>query len=187
MNRVQQLISIIVLLLVSTIIAFQIDRPEQANDSVSWQNEITVEKNDRVIDQFYNELTNQGKVYIAGKLFGNTSSNANSTNQNFTYISVGNGAAVSPTDSILDEEFTSYNLSRSQASSVTSSTVGTYTLEKQFTADLSSGPNDITVNTTGLNYNVSGNSLISGGNFTEATLTDGDQLTVTHEITISGS
>lgn len=46
----------------------------------------------------------------------------------------------------------------------------------------------IKVNTTGLNYKPGSetNSLVSGGDFTSARLNDGDKITVTHEITISG-
>lgn len=161
--------------------------PSDNRQGLSWTNQITVEKNGDKVDTIYNELTDQGKVYIAGKLFGNASSNANFTAKNFTYISVGDGSTVAAGDTRLDDEYTNYNLSRSQAASVTSSAIGTYTLQKQFVVDLSSGPSELTVNTTGLNYDSSGDTLISGGNFTEATLTDGDKLTVSHEVTISGS
>lgn len=159
------------------------------DSGLEWDNTITVQKNGEQIDQFHNTLAKQGKKYIAGKLFNNTASNALYTSNNFTYISLGNGTDVVSSDTILDSEISKFSLSRAKASTIGSSGVGTYTLEKTFTADLSQtgDPSSIKVNTTGLNYGLSGNKLISGGNFTSANLKGGDQLTVTHKITISGN
>lgn len=159
------------------------------DSGLEWENQITVEKNGEQVDQFYNELTDQGKQYIAGKLFNNSASDALYTSNNFTYISLGNGADVAAEDEILDSEISDYGLSRAEASGVSSDAVDTYEIEKTFTADLSQDgdPSDVKVNTTGLNYGSSGDKLISGGAFTSATLKDGDEITVTHTVTISGS
>lgn len=160
------------------------------DSGLEWSNQITIEKNGEQVDQFHNALTNQGRNYIAGKLFNVTANtgDATETTNNFAWIAVGNGTGVEPSFKQLGDgpgEINSANLSRSLADTYSYSSP-TYTLEKKFTTELSSG--NITVNTTGLYFDSYGsdqNSLISGGNFTEATLKDGDKLTVTHEITIS--
>lgn len=162
---------------------------EPQNSALKWSNEITVYKNGDKIDRFHNTLTDQGKQYIAGKLFNATPSAAKHTSNNFTYISLGNGTDVTSGDSILDSEITCCGLSRAKASSVSyDENNGVYTLKNQFTADLGSGdPSSIKVNTTGLNFESGNtNTLVSGGSFTSATLKEGDKITVTHEITISG-
>lgn len=159
------------------------------DSGLEWSNQITVEKNGEQIDQFHNMLTDQGKQYIAGKLFNTSASDALYTSNNFTYISLGNGSDVQSGDVKLDSEISDFGLSRSKASTVSSTAVDTYKLEKKFTADLSQSgdPSSIKVNTTGLNFGASGDKLVSGGAFTSANLKDGDQITVTHEIEISGS
>jgi hypothetical protein len=163
------------------------------DSGLEWSNQITIEKNGQQIDQFHNKLTDQGKNYIAGELFGTAPTDAKESFNYFDYISLGytTDGGVQPGDDVLDNEYTDYNLSRRQASTKTfnNSDADTYTLKKKFKADLSPGPEEIDVNMTGLNYESTAGSdtLISGGNFTTATLTDGDKLTVTHEVTISGS
>ncbi len=158
------------------------------DSGVEWSNQITVEKNGEQIDQFHNKLTDQGKQYIGGKLFNTSAPDALHTSNNFTYISLGNGSDVGSEDVKLDSEISDFGLSRSKASTVDSDGVDTYILEKKFTASLgNSDPSSIKVNTTGLNFGATGDKLISGGSFDFANLKDGDQITVTHEITISGS
>jgi len=159
------------------------------DSGLEWKNQITVEKNGEQIDQFHNMLTDQGKQYIAGKLFNTSASDALYTSNNFTYISLGNGKDVGADNVTLDSEISDYGLSRAKASSVSSTAVDTYKIEKKFTADLgqSGDPSSVKVNTTGLNFGASGDKLVSGDAFKSANLKDGDQITVTHEITISGS
>lgn len=164
------------------------------DSGLEWSNQITVEKNGERIDQFHNELTEQGKNYIAGELFGDGPTDAEKSSNLFEYISLGNttDGGVQPSEDVLDNEYTDYNLTRRKASTKEyNSNTDTYTLEKKFLANLSDtdDPSEIDVNMTGLNYNNTNaaNTLISGGNFTTATLTSGDKLTVTHKITISGS
>ena len=157
---------------------------DSMDSGLEWQNQITIEKNSEQVDRFYNTLTDQGKKYIAGKLFNSSANNALHTSNNFTYIALGNGSDVETEHSVLKSEIKDYGLSRAKAATISSGSLGTYKLEKKFTADLSSGPDNIIINTTGLNYESTGETLISGGNFTSATLKDGDEITVTHEITI---
>jgi hypothetical protein len=169
--------------------AASLDASETSPSSgLEWENEITIEKNGDRLDRIHNLLTDQGKKYIAGKLFNTSTTNALHTSSNFTYISLGNGSDVQADDVRLDSELTQFGLSRAEATGINSGSVGTYTLKKKFTANLGTGdPSSLKVNTTGLNFGESGDKLISGGAFTSATLKDGDQITVTHEITISGS
>lgn len=165
------------------------------DSGLEWDNQITVYKNGEKIDQFHNTLTNQGKKHIAGKLFNTSANNAEYTSNNFTYIALGNGSDVAAGDTQLDKEITDYGLSDAKASSIdfTGDTSGSdettysfkYSLEKSFTANQGGGAPSIKVNTTGLKYGDSANTLISGGTFSSANLNDGDQITVTHEITIS--
>lgn len=161
------------------------------DSGLEWKNQITVEKNGEQIDQFYNTLTTQGENYIGEKLFRSTDSQTNYTSNNFTYISLGNQSDVAKDDQKLDGEIDDFNLSRSKASSITKTDSGEYKLEKKFIANLTvegnnpDPPPSIKVNTTGLNFGESGDKLISGGKFSEAKLTDGDKITVTHEITVS--
>lgn len=184
-----------------------------AQDSaLEWDNTITVEKNGVQIARFHNNLTDQGKNYIAGELFGGGVNDAKTSSNNFSYISVGvayqenmiNDSSSEPSK-FVPNEYTEYNLTRKKADEKSYSG-STYTLKANFQANLTDeytldsgdNPQDVTVNVTGLNY---GNhsrtgdplsnshenaTLVSGGAFNSpATLSDGDKLTVTHEITIS--
>lgn len=180
-------VTIITLATVSVLYVFgPADNPGFDSD-VSWQNEITVEKNSNDLDKTYNKLTEQGKQVIANKLFNNSLNNTAYTRKSFTYISLGQGSAISAEDVRVDEELNQYNLSRKEAGFIDSSSVGTYTLKAKYKADLPNNTEEVNVNTTGLYYNESGPSLISGGDFSNASLEDGDRLTVTHRITISGN
>ncbi|MFB6158495.1 MAG: hypothetical protein ABEJ95_02425 [Candidatus Nanohalobium sp.] len=161
------------------------------DSGLEWSNQITIYKNGEQIDQFHNTLTNQGEDYIAGKLFNETANTKNTT-KNFAWIALGNGTGVNPSFTQLgggSGEIHTANLSRALADTYSYSNPA-YTLKKTFTANLGSGnPSSIKVNTTGLyfaSYSTDQTSLISGGNFTSATLKDGDKITVTQKITIRG-
>lgn len=179
------------------------------DSDLEWDNTITIEKNGVQIAQFHNNLTDQGKNYIAGELFGDGPTDAKTSTNNFEFISL--GVAYSEENVIIGNtehvpnEYVQYNLTRKKANTKSYSS-GTYTLEKEFTANFSSEHNyidsapaegeKVPINVTGLNYGnndpgtprVSGDAenqtLVSGGTFNSAGLMDGDKLTVTHEITI---
>lgn len=150
--------------------------------SVQWKNEITVEKNGQEIAEFTNTLTDQGKNYIRSQL-SDVGTDPGNESANITYISVGNGSTVQTGDTVLDKEVTCCGLERTSGS-VTTFSAGEFQVKNTFTASADVG----TVNTTGLNYDGSNgaNTLVSGGSFSaDANLLTDDQLTVTHNITIS--
>jgi hypothetical protein len=167
--------------------------------SLKWDNEITVYKNGDQVDQIHNTLTDQGKKVIAGLLFDDTLESGSDVipqnhTRNITFIALANGTGpkdaftgVEENDKSLDNEidrdapFSSFNLSRNESGSITTNPPGTYKLKKSFTSNTAK---HIVVNGTGLYFNSTGPSLVSGGAFTGATLKQGDTITVTHEITI---
>ena len=173
--------------------------PESPSDSgLGWEGKYTVQVNGEVIDRSSNVLTYQGQNQIAGKIFNASAPSldpdldTDTSDNNFAFIGVGNGSAPVAENESLGEEIEGLNLSRNLSDSF-SFTVGssggnnaTYTLEKTFIAN-ESVEDTINVNTTGLFFNRSGPSLVSGGSFDTANLGSGDKLTVTHEIKISGS
>ena len=176
--------------------------PESPSDSgLSWEGKYTVQVNGEVIDKSSNAFTYQGQNYTAGKLFNISVSDEEDgsppeTDNKFAFIGLGNGSEPDLSSTSLDEEIDlaedNGNITRGLPDTRTfdggsSSGNATYTLEKTFLVNKTQNDNAITVNTTGLHFNRTGPSLVSGGKFTGADLKDGDKLTVTHKITISGS
>ena len=129
-------------------------------------------------------------------------------NQNVTFIALANATnptqtgdlsffdGVEPGDTALDTEIgravatDAFNLSRNTTTQISSQTAAgvSYQLEKSYTYSgngFSDTPPAIRVNGTGLYFDGSTDSLVSGGGFTGATLKPGDTITVTHDITIS--
>lgn len=149
---------------------------------LAWQNDIQVERNGEVIAEFENTLTDQGKNWIRSQIAGVSSGDdLTADSVNASYISLGSGKDVASGDTVLDSEISTGGLSRTEGS-VTVFGAGEFQVQNNFAATSNVG----VVNTTGLNWDGSGNSLISGGSFgTEANIQDGDTLTVTHNITIS--
>lgn len=132
-----------------------------------------------------NTLTNNGKNWIRSQISELDDKSSNGTDdQEAVYISVGNASDIVQSDNVVDAEIQCCQLSRTQGDSTTAFGDGEFQVQKQFTASIS-GSGSVIVNTTGLNYNSTGPSLVSGGSFSNANLLDGDQLTVTHNITIS--
>lgn len=160
------------------------DSGTQESELLTWENEITVKHNGEVVAQFHNVLTDQGKDFIRDKISAvNTTGHfvAGDANKNATFIAVGNGSAPVEGDTQLAKEVTTGGLSRAQGSAKTHG-AGNFSVKHQFTANADIG----VVNTTSLNWNSTGPSIVSGGAFgTEANIVDGDSLTVTHNITIS--
>lgn len=152
-------------------------------ESVEWEGHITVEHNGEIIADFHNTLTTQGQNFIRDKIVGqdNTTGTAGISSLNASWIAVGNGTNVGSGDTILDKEITSGGLARDNGA-VTTFSGGEFKVEHQFDATSDIG----VVNTTSLNWNSTGPSIISGGAFgSEANILSGDSLTVTHNITIS--
>jgi hypothetical protein len=170
--------------------------PESPSDSgLGWEGKYTIQVNGEVIDRSSNVLTYQGQNQIAGKIFNTSGLDGDSPpteSSNFAFIGVGNGTEPSFQDDKLNDEIEGLNLSRNLSDSLKfaegnhTSGDAIYTLKKTFVAN-DSVDGTINVNTTGLFFNRSGPSLVSGGSFDTANLGSGDKLTVTHEITISGS
>jgi hypothetical protein len=189
-------------------------QPGGSSAALEWQNQITVEKNGEQVDQIYNTLTDRGRRAIAGKLFDDTSTTTTEAsggefnyvgNSNFTFIALANATSssgafdgVKEANTTLDNEIGAsappnpYNLSRNSTLDISfSDSPASYKLKKSFTYNGSAFDDGdepkIKVNGTGLYFNSSGPSLVSGGDFTGATLKPGDTITVTHDIEISGS
>lgn len=153
----------------------------ESGDDLQWRNEITVEKNGEEVAQFTNTLTDQGKNWIRSQI--STKDDIGSDSDELQYISVGNGSTVESGDTVLDKEIQCCGLERTSGS-LTTYSAGEFAVENTFTATADVG----TVNTTGLNSGGTngGNTLVSGGAFSaDANLLTDDQLTVTHNITIS--
>jgi len=159
--------------------------PDSAHgDDVTWVNWITVEKNGKEIARFHNTLTDQGQDFIRDKIVGQDNSTGTAvTTKNASYISLGNGTTVNTGDTILDSEIDTGGLKRDVGQvTVFGNSPGEFKVVADFTATKDIG----VVNTTGLNWNSTGPSLVSGGSFnTEANILTDDSLTVTHNITIS--
>lgn len=159
-----------------------------ADDDMEWVNTITVRKNGELIHKSTNILVNQGKDFIAWQIsnastsstWSHTSS-APTQSANATYIAVGNGSAPVATDDKIEGEFTTDGLSRADGA-VSDTGTGQYDVQNTF---VYSGSSAVTVNNTGLYWNQNEDSLVSGAAFNnEAVLENGDELTVTHSITI---
>lgn len=156
---------------------------EAHEEGLQWENTITIHHNGELVEQFHNTLADQGKNFIRDKIvtLDNTTGTASNETLNATWISLGNGTTVAAGDTILNKEITSAGLERDNGA-VTTFAAGEFQVQHQFTATSDIG----VVNTTGLNWNSTGPSLISGGQFsTDANILNGDSLTVTHNITIS--
>lgn len=156
---------------------------KDSDDVLDWENEITIQKNGEVIARFTNVLTDRGKEFIRDKISALNSSGFNvagNPGRNLSYIAIGNGSEPAAGDTQLPSEITTANLSRAFGST-TSYGSRNFSVEKTFIADADAG----TVNTTGLNWNSSGSSLVSAGTFSDANLLAGDQITVTHNVSIS--
>ncbi|MDY6788369.1 MAG: hypothetical protein SVV03_00230 [Candidatus Nanohaloarchaea archaeon] len=195
MDNWKKTISMSLIFVVAVALAFSLglqkgkSSAESDNDDIiEWENEITVahERNGEVINKFTfeNTLTDQGKEFIRDKISALNASGHNVAGRperNISFISLGNGSTVSAGDTQLDKEITVGGLSRSQGST-TAYGSRNFSVQNQFTATSDIG----TVNTTALNWNSSGSSLVSGGAFgTEANILDGDQITVTHNVSLS--
>lgn len=154
-------------------------------DSSQWEGVYTVqvERDGEVVyqEKEHNILTNQGQNWIRSKISASDDVGAESDEAEF--ISVGNKSAPAAGDTILPGEIQNFQLSRTQGSTTTFGD-GEFQVQNTFTANLGESQ-QLIVNTTGLNYQSSGNTLVSGGEFPNANLLDGDQLTVTHNVTIS--
>lgn len=155
-------------------------------DVLTWENHITVKHNGEVVAEFHNLLTDQGEDFIRDKISAlNTTGDfvASDPAKNASFIAVGNGTTpLTKTDTILPGEVTDSNsgLQRAQGST-TAYQAGNFSVSVTFTANEDIG----VVNRTSLNWNSSGPSIVSGGAFgTEANILNGDQLTVTHNISI---
>ncbi len=158
---------------------------KDSDDLLDWENEITIQHNGEVIARFHNVLTTQGKQFIRDKISGANATNHNvagDAGKNLSFIALGNGSEPSSGDTQLPSEITQggTGLTRTNGG-ITTYGGGNFSVDHQFTADADVG----TVNTTGLNWNSSGSSLVSGGSFSDANILDGDQITVTHNISIS--
>ncbi|PSG99522.1 MAG: hypothetical protein BRC29_05400 [Nanohaloarchaea archaeon SW_7_43_1] len=153
-------------------------------DSSQWNGVYTVEveREGEVVykEKEHNLLTDQGANWIRGQISDPNGLSADTAEAK--HISVGNGSAPGTSDTILPEEITDSNLGRTEGGTTLYGT-GEFEVQNTFTAELADGE-ELIVNTTGLNYANSGNTLISGGSFPDANLLDGDQLTVTHNVTI---
>lgn len=150
---------------------------------VNWNTEVIIQHNGEVIDRFDNVLTTQGKNFIRSKISGADSlAVAGDAGKNLSFISLGNGSAPVAGDTQLPEEITNAGtgLDRTNGGTTTYDG-GNFSVSHQFTASADVG----TVNTTGLNWDSSGSNLVSGGSFSDANILDGDQITVTHNISIS--
>lgn len=151
-------------------------------DVLQWEGHITVEKNGDIVWQGHNVLTDQGQNWIRDQISESTDLVVDDTSTNVTWISLGNGSAPSAATTQLDEEIAVGSLSRADGTQTTFPGAGLFQIQNTFTATADIG----VVNTTGLNWNSSGPSIVSGGAFnTEANILTDDQLTVTHNITIS--
>jgi hypothetical protein len=156
-----------------------------AEDSSQWEGVYTVEveRDGEVVyrEKEHNILTTQGQNWIRSKI--SASDDIGAESDEAEYISVGNTTAPGSGDTILPGEIQNFQLSRTQGTTTTFGT-GEFQVQNTFTANLGESQ-QLVVNTTGLNYQSSGNTLVSGGEFPDANLLDGDQLTVTHNVTIS--
>jgi hypothetical protein len=158
-----------------------------AQDSSQWEGVYTVqvERDGEVVykEKEHNILTNQGQNWIRSQISAGNS--IGSDTDEAQYISVGNQSAPVAGDTVLPGEIQDFSLSRTQGDTTTFGD-GEFQVQNTFTASLADGQ-QLVVNTTGLNYdgNAGANTLVSGGEFPDANLLDGDQLTVTHNVTIS--
>lgn len=150
------------------------------SEVLTWDNTITIRHNGETLAKFHNVLTDQGQNWILNQISDDHVS-GQSLGTNASYISVGNGTAPSASTTQLDQEIATGGLSRTEGTTKTFGP-GEFQVKNQFTATADIG----VVNTTGLNWDSSGTSLISGGAFgTEANIITDDKLTVIHNITIS--
>jgi hypothetical protein len=162
-------------------------KASSAEDSSQWEGVYTVEveRDGEVVyrEKEHNILTNQGQNWIRSQISANNGEGSDSNEAQ--YISVGNTTAPQAGDTVLPGEITQYNLERTQGDTTVFGD-GEFQVQNTFTANLGEDQ-QLVVNTTGLNYasDNAGNQLISGGAFPDANLLDGDQLTVTHNVTIS--
>ncbi|MFT4867409.1 MAG: hypothetical protein ACI9LV_000002 [Candidatus Nanohaloarchaea archaeon] len=158
-----------------------------AQDSSQWEGVYTVEveRDGEVVyrEKEHNVLTNQGQNWIRSQISANNGM-GNDGNE-AQYISVGNTSAPTATDTVLPGEIQDFSLSRTQGSTTVFGD-GEFQVQNTFQASLGEDQ-QLIVNTTGLNYdNTAGaDTLVSGGEFPDANLLDGDQLTVTHNVTIN--
>lgn len=165
--------------------AADVSSASHGEDVLTWENTITVERNGEVVDTFHNVLTFQGRDFIRDKISALNATGdivASDADKNVSFIAVGNKSAPSESDTVLPGEVVdgSSGLSRAQGST-TAYQAGNFSVEVTFDATEDVG----VVNTTSLNWNSSGPSIVSGGAFgTEANILSGDQLTVTHNISI---
>lgn len=178
-------VAVIVLAAFAAGMAFQPQSTSQESEVLTWDNQITIQHNGEVIAQFHNVLTDQGANFIRDKISASNSTAgvfSGDNTQNASFVAVGNGTAPSKSTVQLADEVANDGLQRSQGTTKTYGP-GNFSVEVSFTAN---GGDIGVVNTTSLNWNSSGPSIISGGAFgTEANILDGDTLTVTHNISIS--
>lgn len=158
-----------------------------SQDTSQWEGIYTVkvERDGEVVykEKEHNLLTTQGQNWIRSQISANDGTPSDTDEAE--YISLGNTTAPATGDTVLPGEITQYGLDRKQGSTSTFG-AGEFQVQKTYTANLGASQ-QLVVNTTGLNYGSTdgGNTLISGGEFPDANLLDGDQLTVTHNVTIS--
>ncbi|PSG99789.1 MAG: hypothetical protein BRC28_02845 [Nanohaloarchaea archaeon SW_4_43_9] len=157
-----------------------------AQDSSQWEGVYTVEveRDGEVVyrEKEHNILTDQGANWIRSQISANNGVSGDTTEAE--HISVGNESAPSAGDTVLPGEIQDHGLSRTTGTTDVFGT-GEFQVQNTFQANLTDGQ-ELVVNTTGLNYEgiAGSNSLVSGGSFPDANLLDGDQLTVTHNVTI---
>jgi hypothetical protein len=158
-----------------------------AQDSSQWEGVYTVEveRDGEVVyrEKEHNILTNQGQNWIRSQI--SASDDIGTDGDEAQHISVGNQSAPVATDTVLPGEIQNFNLERTQGDTTTFGD-GEFQVQNTFTANLGEDQ-QLIVNTTGLNYDGTpgADTLVSGGEFPDANLLDGDQLTVTHNVTIN--
>lgn len=159
-----------------------------AQDSSQWEGVYTVEveRDGEIVyrEKEHNVLTNQGQNWIRSQISASDDIGTDDSDE-AQYISVGNQSAPVDTDTVLPGEIQNFNLERTQGDTTTFGD-GEFQVQNTFQASLAEDQ-QLIVNTTGLNYdgNAGADTLVSGGEFPDANLLDGDQLTVTHNVTIN--
>lgn len=173
------------------------DSASQESNVLTWEGHITVKqvRDGDVVDTWedHNILTMQGQQWIRRQIGEGLNDDTNATVSalvndatNVSFIALGNGSAPVAATQQLDQEIgdgePNNGLERQEGTQTNFPSAGEFQIQNTFTATSDIG----VVNTTALNWNVSGPSIVSGGAFgTEANILADDQLTVTHNITIS--
>jgi len=157
-----------------------------AQDSSQWEGVYTVEveRDGEVVyrEKEHNVLTDQGANWIRSQI--SQPNGQGSDTLEAEHISLGNESAPTAGDTVLPGEIQDHGLARTTGSTTHFGT-GEFQVQHTFEASLADGQ-ELIVNTTGLNYDATAGAttLVSGGEFPDANLLDGDRLTVTHNVTI---